>query len=126
MHPRTRNVEPVRTSDARSGRGTRRTWIAAAFIPVGFVASMVVGEGLFALQGYDSADEDAPAGAIALAGGAGTLVFLIPCLVVWLSGRRAIAAGEPQAKVPVILAAALAITFLLLNLLGVVGRILGL
>jgi hypothetical protein len=28
---------------------TRRAWVATLFIPVGFVLSMVVGEGLFAM-----------------------------------------------------------------------------
>ena len=107
-------------------RATRRAWIAAAFIPVGFVVSMVVGEGLVALQGYDSTDEDAPAGAVALAGGTGILVFAIPCIVTWVLGRRAVAAAEPQGNVPAVVAAVVGAGFVLLNLVGVVGRIAGL
>lgn len=105
---------------------TRRAWIAVACIPIGFVLSMVVGEGLFAMQGYDSGDEDAPAGAIALAGGAGILVFAVPCLVAWLLGRRAVAAGEPQGSTPALVGAVVGAVFVLMNLLGVVGRIAGL
>jgi hypothetical protein len=110
---------------ARAGRATRRAWIAVAFIPVAFVAAMVVGEGLFAMLGYESADEDAPAGAIALAGGAGILVFLIPCVVAWFLGRRAVAAGESQGRLPALLGALVGAMFVLMNLVGVVGRIAG-
>jgi hypothetical protein len=109
-----------------ANRLTRRAWIAVACIPVGFVASMVVGEGLFALQGYESADEDAPASAVALAGGTGILVFAIPCLVAWLLGRRAVAGGEPQGRTPALVAVTVGAVFVLLNLVGVVARIAGL
>src|SRR5512140_1086723 len=109
----------------RVSRLTRRAWIAVGCIPVGFVASMVVGEGLFAMQGYDSGDEDAPWRAVALAGGAGILVFAIPCLVAWLLGRRAVARGEPQGSTPALVAAIIGIMFVLMNLVGVVGRIAG-
>ena len=106
-------------------RATRRAWIAAAFIPVGFVVSMVVGEGLFALQGYDSAAEDVPAGAIAVAGGFGIMALEIPCIVTWILGRRAVAANEPQGRVPALVAVVVGGAFLLMNLVGVVGRIAG-
>ena len=95
-------------------------------IPVGFVLAMVVGEGLAAALGYESSDEDAPAGVMALAGGAGTLVFLIPCVAAWILGRRARAAGEPQGTTPALIGAVAALGFVALNLVGVVGRILGL
>lgn len=104
---------------------TRRAWIAVGCIPVGFVLSMVVGEGLFAMQGYDSSDDNAPAGAIALAGGAGILVFAVPCVVAWLLGRRAVAAGEPQGNTPALVGAIVGALFVLTNLVGVVGRLAG-
>jgi hypothetical protein len=105
---------------------TRRAWVATLFIPVGFVLSMVVGEGLFAMLGYDSSDEDPPAGAIALAGGTGMLVFAIPCVAAWMLGRRAVAAGEPDGKSPALVGAVIGAGFVLLNLVGLVGRVLGL
>jgi hypothetical protein len=107
-------------------RRTRRAWIAVWTIPIGFVVSMVVGEGLFSMLGYESSDEDVPAGAVALAGGAGILVFLIPCVAAWVLGRRARAAGEPQGATPALVGAVAGLAFLALNLVGVVGRILGL
>ena len=112
---------PVRVSHL-----TRRAWIAVACIPVGFVASMVVGEGLIAMLGYDSGDEDVPAGPVALAGGTAIVVFLIPCLVAWLLGRRAMARGEPQGSTPALVAVTIGVVFVLLNLVGLVGRIAGL
>jgi hypothetical protein len=111
---------------ATAGHLTRRAWIAVACIPVGFVVSMVVGEGLFAMQGYDSGDEDAPARAVALAGGAGILVFLVPCALAWVLGRRAVAGGEPQGSTPALVAATVGVLFVLLNMVSVGARIAGL
>jgi hypothetical protein len=105
---------------------TRRAWIAVACLPIGFVASMVVGEGLFAMQGYESGDEDVPAGAVALAGGAGMLVFAVPCVVAWILGRRAVAGGEPQGSTPALVGVTVGVMFVLLNLVGLVARIAGL
>jgi hypothetical protein len=107
------------------GGGARGAWIAVAMLPVGFVLAMVVGEGLFAMLGYDSGDEDAPAGAVALAGGTGILVFLVPCVAAWVLGRRAVADGDPQGRAPALVGAVVGLVFLLLNLGGLVGRILG-
>jgi hypothetical protein len=105
---------------------TRRAWIAVWTIPVGFVLAMVVGEGLFSMFGYDSSDEDAPAGAVAVAGGAGILVFLIPCVAAWILGRRARAAGEPEGATPALVGAVVGAAFVGLNLLQLVARIAGL
>jgi hypothetical protein len=108
----------------RPAPATRRAWIAAGFILVGFVVSIVVGEGLLAMQGYDSAD-DVPAAAVALAGGGGILVFEVPCIVTWVLGRRAVAAGEPQGNSPAVVAAVVGVAFLALNLVGLIGGLLG-
>jgi len=108
----------------RGGRA-RGAWIAVAMLPVGFVLAMVVGEGLFSMLGHDSGDENAPAGAVALAGGAGILVFLVPCVAAWILGRRAVADGDPQGRAPALVGAVVAVVFLVLNLVGVVGRIIG-
>jgi hypothetical protein len=110
---------------AGTRRRSRRAWVAVGCIPIGFVLSMVVGEGLFAMQGYDSGDEDAPARAVALAGGAGVLVFAVPCVAAWILGRRAVAAGEPQGSTPALVGAVIGALFVVVNLVGVVGRIAG-
>ena len=88
--------------------------------------SMVVGEGIISMLGYEPDDEDPPAGALALAGGAGIAVFLVPCVVAWVLGRRAQASGEPQGNAPALVGAMVGAAFVALNLVGVVGRILGL
>lgn len=87
---------------------------------------MVVGEGLLTLQGYESTDEDLPAGVVALASGPAIIAFALPCILTWILGRRAVAAGDPQGNVPAIVAASVGAGFVLLNLVGVVGRMLGL
>jgi hypothetical protein len=105
---------------------TFKAWIAVATIPIGFVVSMVVGEGIISMLGYEPDDEDPPAGALALAGGAGIAVFLVPCVAAWVLGRRAQASGEPQGNAPALVGAMVGAAFVALNLVGVVGRILGL
>ena len=105
---------------------TRRAWIAVATIPVGFVVSMLVGEGIFSALGHESSDEDTPAGAVALAGGAGIVVFLVPCVAAWFLGRRARAGGEPEGATPALVGAVVGIVFVALNMVQVVARIAGL
>ncbi|HEX2892916.1 MAG TPA: hypothetical protein VHO29_02815 [Marmoricola sp.] len=112
------------TAPVRHSR-TRRAWIAVWTIPVGFVVAMVVGEGLAAALGYESSDEDAPAGVMVLAGGAATLVFLVPCVAAWLLGRRAVAGGEPQGSTPALVGAVVGVVFVLLNLVQGVARVAG-
>jgi hypothetical protein len=105
---------------------TRRAWIAVWTMPVGLVLAMVVGEGLAAALGYESSDEDAPAWVMALAGGAGILVFLIPCVAAWVLGRRARAAGEPEGMTPALIGAVVGAAFVGLNLLQGIARLAGL
>jgi hypothetical protein len=105
---------------------TRKAWIAVWTIPVGFVLAMVVGEGLAAALGYDSPDEDVPAGVMVLAGGAATLVFLVPCIAAWVLGRRARAAGEPEGATPALIGAVAGLAFVGLNLVQGIARIAGL
>ena len=111
------------TGRRESTRWTRRAWFAVGFIPIGFVLSMLIGEGLFATLGYDSEDTDVPLGAIALAGGSALLVFLIPCLAAWLLGQRAIGEGESAGQVPAIVGGVVGALFLVTNLLGLAGRL---
>lgn len=105
---------------------TRRAWIAVGLIPVAFIVAMVVGEGLAAALGYSSPDEDAPIRVMALAGGAATLVFLVPCVAAWILGRRARAAGEPEGGTPALIGAIAGIAFVALNLVQGVARVAGL
>jgi hypothetical protein len=105
---------------------TRRAWIAVGTIPVGFILAMVAGEGIAAALGYESSDEDAPARVMVLAGGAGMLVFLVPCLAAWVLGRRARAAGEPEGGTPALIGAVAGAAFVALNLVQGVARLIGL
>ena len=105
---------------------TRRAWVAVWTIPVGFVLAMLVGEGLYSALGYESSDDDAPAGAVALAGGAGIVVFLVPCVAAWILGRRARAAGEPEGGTPALVGLVVGGAFVALNLVQGLARIAGL
>jgi hypothetical protein len=103
----------------------RSAWVAVAFIPVAFVVAVVTGEGLLALQGHESADEDIPAVVALLSGVPAMLVFAVPCVVAWVLGRRAVAAGEARGSTPALIGAVAGVAFIGLNLVGLIGRIAG-
>src|SRR5680860_1667795 len=104
--------EPGR-SDSRE---TRRAWWSLILMPVGFVAAFVVGEGIPAWMGYDSAITSPPWWVIALAFIAALVVFASPLLVTRRFSRRAAAANESGAWEPLIVSASLVGAFVLINL----------
>lgn len=106
-----------------SSQWTRRAWFAVGFIPVGFVLSMLIGEGLLSSLGYESEDTDVPLSAVAIAGGSALLIFALPCLAAWILGRKAVASGEPQGQTPALVGAAVGLVFLALNMVGLLGRL---
>lgn len=95
-------------------RDVRRAWWALALFAVSFVAAFVVGEGLAAAAGHPTG-EDVPPGLAAVVGLSASAVFALPTLLVWFHGRRAVRAGAPDGRVPVIVAASLSAAFLVLN-----------
>lgn len=100
-------------------------WIAVALIPVMLVLGMVIGEGLQALQGYTSGDEDRmPLGAELLAAVPAIIVLLLPTLPAIVYGLRARRLGSNSGIVPAIIGIAYAAWTLFTNILGlVIGRV---
>lgn len=106
---------PVVPSKAR--RTLRLAWVAVAFIPVSFVAAMVLGDWLLTRQGYESGAEVAPPVGVALQAGLPALAVLVvpPLLALWL-GLRARRQGEPRGDVPAVVGGVVAGVAVLQNL----------
>lgn len=129
----TQNMAP-RGGGARSGgapvhsdaanRAYRRAWWSLALYPVSFVAAFVIGEGLYAVFARDQGS--AAWWEILLAAVPAILVFVIPGILAWTMGRRAVRLGRSDGNGPAAVGAAIAVGFVALNLLsGVLQLILG-
>ncbi len=103
-------------ADRSYSREVRRAWWSLILLPVGFVAAFVVGEGIPAWMGHDSAIASPPWWVIALAFIAALVVFASPLLVTRVFSRRAAAANERGAWIPLIVSASLVGAFALINL----------
>lgn len=95
-------------------------WLALLLVPLGSVASLLSIAASRALLGYGGspvADLPLQAGVpvVATAGG----VFLVPCAVAWVRGRRAVVAGDPGGWAPAILGATSALAYLGLSLAAI-------
>lgn len=106
----------------RGRRLLRLAWIAVAVIPVAFLAGMVIGEGLLALQGYDSGDS-VPLGPIAGAAGPALLVILAPEVAAAVLGFKARGLGERKGTIPAVIGIAAAGFTIITNLLPLLFRI---
>ena len=108
----------VRPSEAdRSyAREVRRAWWSLILLPVGFVAAFVVGEGIPAWMGHDSAIARPPLWVMALAFIAALIVIALPLLVTRVFSRRAAAANEPGAWLPLMVSGSIVGAFALINL----------
>jgi hypothetical protein len=80
-----------------------RAWVSVALIPVGFILALAVGEGLFALLGYDSSAGDTPVWVGVVVGVPALLVFLLPCTGAVLYGNRARRAGARLGLLPMVI-----------------------
>jgi hypothetical protein len=80
-----------------------RAWVSVALIPVGFILALAVGEGLFALLGYDSSAGDTPTWVGLVVGVPALLVFLLPCTGAVLYGDRARRAGARLGLLPMVI-----------------------
>ena len=108
----------VKPSEAgrSDSREVRRAWWSLMLVPIAFVAAFVVGEGIPAWMGHDSAIASPPWWVIALAFIAALVVFALPLLVTRVFSRRAAAANEPGAWLPLIVSGSIVGAFALINL----------
>lgn len=102
-----------------SHRDRTKAWWSLVLLPPAFVAAFVVGEGLLTLYGYDTdGSTTPPVWAILAAGLPALVVFAVPALVSTYFGRRGVAAGDPSARVPMLVAIALTVLFAVQNLVA--------
>jgi hypothetical protein len=123
----TQNTAP-RGGGARAGdaplhsdtanRAYRRAWWSLALYPVTFVAAFVIGEGLYSVFAGDQGN--AAWWEILLAATPAILVFVIPGILAWTMGRRAVRLGRRDGNVPAFVGAAIACGFVGLNLFSAV------
>lgn len=100
-------------------RAMRQAWWSLLLFPLSFVAAFVVGEGIPAWLGYPEPSLDStPAWVITLAVASALVVFASPFLVTAHFSREAVAQGEPQGRLPLIIAAVAVGGFVAMNLLS--------
>ncbi|KQV71408.1 hypothetical protein ASC64_05080 [Nocardioides sp. Root122] len=96
----------------------RAWWSLLAFLPA-FGLAFAVGEGLAAALGYPPGGADqAPWWVMVVATVPALVVFVVPAVLSWHFGRRAMALGDPRGRYPVVVALVVAGGFVLLNLVS--------
>lgn len=108
---------PSRASGGYAGLA----WIAVATIPVFAVLAFVAGEVALSVLGHPSGG-DAPVAVSLTADVIATVVALIPCAAAIVLGRRARAAHEPRAVVPIVIGAVVGAGWVLLTLVTEIGN----
>jgi hypothetical protein len=97
-------------------RYTRRTWWSLlGFVPT-FVLAFAIGEGLISALGYPTGGaEQAPWWAALVAVVPALVVFALPAAFAVHFGRRAVALGDPNGRVPMIVGVVVAAGFAFMN-----------
>ena len=108
----------------RTDRRVRAAWISVALVPVGFALAFFVGEGLLTAQGYDSTDTSIPVGAVVLAAVPALVVMLAPCAAAFALGWG-VRDADPRGRTPAVVGATLGAVFVVLNLAGLIARLVG-
>lgn len=111
-----KHTSPV-GANSDHGRSTNltRAWIAVALIPVAFILAFVIGEGLYALLGYQPEDGTEPLWVALVAGVPAIAVFLVPCVAAVIYGNRGRLEGYRAALVPLVIGAALGLWMVVIN-----------
>lgn len=108
----TRSRDPSMPGDSAS-RAYRRAWWSLALYPVTFVAAFVIGEGLYSVFTDDRGN--ATWWEILLSAIPAILVFVIPGILAWTLGRRAVRLGRRDGNAPAFIGATIAVGFVGLN-----------
>jgi hypothetical protein len=104
-----------RGDDAR--RFVVTAWLSMLWLVPAFFAAFLVGEGLISLFGYEVGGITRPPLGVGLAATIPALVvFALPLWPVAHFSRRAVAAGRPDGRVPLIVTAVVVAAFVILNL----------
>ena len=94
-------------------RAYRRAWWCVALYPLSFVAAFVVGEGLFSW--VDDGIGDPAFWQVLVAGTPALLVFVLPGVFAVSQGRKAIAGGQVDGRLPAWIGAGIGLGFVALN-----------
>ena len=97
-----------------------RAWTAVALMPVFFFVAFAVGEGLYALLGYQPENADAPAWVVLVALAPTFAVVQIPCVAAVLFGNRAKKGGDRRGTV---IGVIVDVGWLVLTIVSEVGNI---
>jgi uncharacterized membrane protein YhaH (DUF805 family) len=99
----------------------RAWWSLLAFVPA-FGLAFAVGEGLAAALGHPPGGADqAPWWVMVVAGVPALVVFVVPAVLAWHFGRRAMDLGDPHGRYPLVVGLVVAGGFVLLNLVSAVA-----
>lgn len=101
----------------------RRAWAGVALVPLFFFVAFAVGEGVYALMGYQPENADAPIWAVVGASALAVLVVLIPCVAAVYFGRRAIKGGDRRGVFPAVIGAVAAVGWVVLTIVSEVGNV---
>lgn len=105
------------------GRWLRRAWTAVALVPVFFFLGFAVGEGMYAVMGYDPATGNAPIWVDLVALAPVLVVVLIPCAAAVFFGRRATTVADRRGMVPLVIGAIAGVGLLVLTVVSEVADI---
>lgn len=104
--------------DTRREHAYRNAWLSLTLFVPSLIGAFLVGEGLASWYGYPSGEEIVPAWVALAAGLPACLVFALPAVPTQFYARRALAAGRPDARGPLIVAVVLPVLFVAQNLLA--------
>ena len=109
------------TMSVAERHAVRRAWLSLLLFPLSFAAAFGVGEGLASAFGHPPGDdESAPVWVMLGAGVPAVLVFAVPAAGAWFFAVRAGNEDVHRVRLPAYLATALAVAFVLMNLMAAV------
>ncbi|WP_084127469.1 hypothetical protein [Demequina sp. NBRC 110054] len=110
--------QPRSRSERRAASALAKAWWSLALIPLAGGVALVVGGVVPAVLGYDGQDLESQWWVAAVAGAAAAVVLCAPLFVTRMFVRRA--RSQPGARTPMIVGAAIVMTFVLLTVASVV------
>ncbi len=106
-----------------AGRWLVRAWAAVFLVPVFFFIGFALGEGMYALMGYEPANADAPLWVDLVVLLPVVVVVLIPCVAAVFFGRRTTEGGDRRGMIPLVIGGVAGVGLLVLTIVSEVGDI---
>lgn len=103
----------------------RRAWTSVALVPLFFVLAFPVGQGIYALLGYQPENADAPVWVVLVASVLIVSVVLVPCAAAVYAGRRAVKAGDRGGLLPAAVGALAGVAVIGLAVVPEIGNVVG-